>query len=191
MGTATSVKKLHGMYKRAKVLHDDLYAAIIGINKSMRTDTVEDMVDLCLILRSTSELVDSSRKDCNGMKDLLTKVVCMKWANECLNMGAGKPKPIRGKLASGSPDVAQTASLPSKRNTPKDYELFMRSIGAWQAGNRDLVRPHWPGITVHITECLSAGKPLPPGIDPNKTFPVYKFNPLRKLVDLDSVEMEG
>jgi hypothetical protein len=44
----------------------------------------------------------------------------------------------------------------------------------------EAVRPHWPGMVSYLTGLMRQGRPLPPGIDPEKTYPRYKLR-LRAL----------
>lgn len=185
-------KKTLREYRRAKSSHADLYRHLIYVRDNLKDLTQEDLVDIALVLRSISALADDIRKECNGIKELVERVVCLRWVQATLN-DPGAPDAIRGELATGTPDVRQMASLPRPNSDPEGYEKLMRSIGAITAARKDLVRPHWPGLTEWITRLAKKGKQLPKGIDPNKTYPLYRLFPLRrkKGIDIDEIEIEG
>ena len=50
------------------------------------------------------------------------------------------------------------------------------------------VKPHWPGLVERISNETAMGKPLPPGIDPNSSYPVYSMR-IRAKQNLDQIEV--
>jgi hypothetical protein len=44
----------------------------------------------------------------------------------------------------------------------------------------DVVRPHWPGLKEYLTKLAQQGLPLPPGIDPQKTYSEYTLEVRKK-----------
>lgn len=186
-------KKLVREYRWLKASHADLYAKLIEARDSAAKFSQEELVDIAFILRSTAILAEDIRKECNAIREMMEKVACLKWMTDNMNNpDSGKPTSIRGILASGTPDLRQMASLPRPNTDPKGYESLMKSIGAITAARKDLVRPHWPGLTEWITKLAKKGKPLPAGLDPNKTYPLYRLSPLRRRpnVDIDEISID-
>ena len=86
-------------------------------------------------------------------------------------------------------------AIPHKRRDPDKYAAFVKSLGipAHLAvlNNPDDKNEHAPvdlhynGVCEYVTELQRQGKPLPPGVDPEKTYPVFKLK-LRKKKAVDS-----
>ena len=44
------------------------------------------------------------------------------------------------------------------------------------------MRMHWPSMVEHLSALAEEGKPFPPGVDPDKTYPIYSTTIRRKEV---------
>lgn len=184
------LKQLLNEYRLASVTHAVLYEKLIKLRDTAASLSQEDLVDCAYILRETAKLLDDMRKESTAIRELIERVICLKWVQQSLQ-DESTDTAIRGQLATGTPDVRQMASLPLPNKNPEEFEALMRSIGAVTAAKKDLVRPYWPGLTNWITNLVKKGKPLPNGIDPNKTYALYRLFPLRrkKGLILETVEI--
>ena len=154
--------------------HKTIYDVILDCRQQAVDIPNETLVDIAFILRSMSEYCNDLRKEMDKNREFVEKIACMRWVQDSLNDNTDSP--IRGKLATGTPQLRQMASLPSQSKDPINYVKFMKRIGVFgQALKRGLVRTHWPSIVDYITELTEKGKPLPPGIDPSKTYPMYRL----------------
>jgi len=148
----------------------------------------ETLADEAFVLRQLEELADDTRKDCRAVKETIEKCACLLWVEENMNT-SGRGDPIRGDLCVATPDVKEMASLPRPKTQPEQYGALMTWLGIpLSVVAQDLVRPHWPGFTDKISELAATGQPLPPGIDPDKTYPLYKLTTrLRRGVQIDEL----
>lgn len=163
-------------YKQRKMekCYKQLYAFAIQIREEVEQLSLEDAVDLGFLLREIAACADDLKKEVNHVKELLERVICMKWIANSLN-DLSKAGPIHGELAIGIPDVKQAATLPRQKDDPEGYDAFIKRIGVMGAARKfGLVRPHWPTVIEYLSRLAEQGKPLPPGISTTKTYPVYR-----------------
>ncbi len=174
------------MFQQLKILHatvtechEDVYTDLgKEIEPLVRScNNLEELVDTAYVLRETSKLCNDMRKMCDVLRELSEKICCV-IAIKDESVGA-----IKTEYASGTPNVKMMASIPKKKTHPEKFAALMEHLGIpaelWEEES-DVVRPHWPGFVNHLTALAAAGKPLPPGIDADKTYPVYSLDPLRK-----------
>jgi hypothetical protein len=102
-------------------------------------------------------------------------MACLVWVTK------ESDEPIRTEYVTASPDVKQMVSLPRRRSNPEGYATLMRYLGIaqelWDVDEEShaAVSFHWPGMIDYVSTLLAQGKPLPPGVDPTSTYPVYKL----------------
>ena len=137
---------------------------------------LETIADIHLILREMSTLANDLRKETDGARDFLGRIACLLYLRESLNEGSGDP--IRGELAIATPDIKQVATLP-KRGTDEHAQLCHFLGINHEAVKSGVVHIHWPAVVELLTETARLGKPLPPGIDPKKTYSWYRLSPVR------------
>lgn len=144
-----------------------------------------DLVDMAFLMRKAMELAEDLRKELRGTKEFLERFICLRWLVDAKGVNdADVDMCIRGKLATGTPRVRTTASLPLETKDPKAYYAFMKRIGVFgQAIRRGLVRPHWPSVTDYLSDLMAQGKPLPPGIDRDRTYSTYQVVMRENKVD--------
>ena len=162
-------------YVKLKDLHAESYEKIIHFRQKMSSFSKEDLVDFAFVLREMGKLADDIRKECVLAKDTAERLVCLIW----ITNNDEAELIVRGKYGSGTPNIRLMSSLPKQSTSPKEYNALMTYLGI-KVSDNELVRPHWPAMTEHITALARAGKPLPPGIDPKKTYSLYSLSPLRK-----------
>lgn len=135
-----------------------------------------DLVDMAFLMRKAALLAEDLRKELRGAKEFLERLICLRWLADAEGLNdIHVDMSIRGKLATGTPRIKTTASLPLQEKDPEAYRTFMKRIGVFgQAIKRGLVRPHWPSLTDYFSDLIAQGKPLPPGIDPKKTYSTYQ-----------------
>ena len=113
------------------------------------------MVDLFFIFDQSSKRIEDLKKELDRFGRQLIAIICARWVQESSPESA---EPIRGELATGSPDIAQSVSFP-KKDTP-EYEKMLDEfcIPRRMAG---YISFHWPTITEYATQLLSSGGTLP------------------------------
>lgn len=144
-----------------------------------KTPNIQELADWAYALSECEKMLDRLRKDAKAAKEMAEKICCLLYTK------LGEGGPIRTEHVTATPRVKFMASIPKQSTNPEAFARLMEHLGIpremWE---KDVVRPHWPGFTDFFTECLEAGKPLPPGIDPDKTYPLYALT-LRKRKDIE------
>ena len=179
-------KLLIQKYKEIKSLYLETYQLLsIARDDLKRSEfTTSDIVDLVYVMRETSKIINDLRKEIDGIKQQFENVGCL------ISISLGDLEPIRTSLATGSPKLRLAAKIPSQTKDPDNFALLMDYLGVSKdAVANKCVKPHWPGLVEWISNDASMGKPLPPGIDPNSSYPVYSIT-IRAKKPLESVDTE-
>jgi hypothetical protein len=155
------------LFEDFTVKHQELTVMINNNN------TLEELADIAYTLQRCRDMLHSMHKQASGSFDLVTRFACVKWAQR------GEGEPIRTEYCTVTPSVRMCAKVPRKED--ESYEALMNHLGVNSDMLKyDTVRPHWPGLVDYITERLTEGKPLPPGVDPNTKYPVYSITIRKK-----------
>jgi hypothetical protein len=172
------------LYRRAKSFHEQAYRITSELQSAVRQcRSQEDLADDVYAIRQATKFVEDARKEMGKLERLAEKMCCALWVQ------AGLGDPISTRHCSASPDVKMMASLPNRHTQPEAYEKLMRHLGVpeslWRDGDHASVEIHWLGFTDMLSRDLAAGRPLPPGIDPEKTYPEYRLSPVRGKMGVD------
>lgn len=148
-------------YELISVLRDELRAGKFDL---------KDMVNAIYVMREIAKLADDLRKENEGVLHLFENVACAMWVTN------SEAKSIKGALATGTPDVKLALKIPNARTEPEAYAKLMKHFGIpMQVVSDKIMKPYWPGLCAYISTLSEEGKPLPPGVDPDKTYPTYKM----------------
>ena len=189
--SASDIKKFIDTYGKVKEAYNTVYLLLSTIRDNVRKNkyTLEDMVSLIYVMRELSRLFNDIRKEADGVTHIFENVCCAKYVmthQDCPE----KSDPIRSPLATGTPRVTLGVTLPKERHDPERYYELMRYFGIPVEALKDkLIKGHWPGICERVSQLAEEGKPLPPGIKPDDTYPVYSiiiraFHELDELITL-------
>lgn len=170
-------------HKALQRCYKEQYRYIVQLREKLERLPLTEAIDIGFLLREMGTLSEDLRKELGHLRELLERIVCIKWIAHSLN-DPSKAQPIRGELATGSPDVKQAAALPREKDNPAAYAAFMSQLGvSGDALNFSLVRPHWPAMMDYFSALAEKGKPLPRGINVDKTYPIYKVTFRRRKVN--------
>lgn len=166
-------------WAQARELYTQTYEDILSLREKIVQvkdgPSNEDLTNLVYITKKTSELCDDLRKELNELDGLAGKIVCAKWMKANAN-DVSAAQPIRATVATGTPDLGQIAAIPKPKSDPEGYSKLLTFLGVPDDKHESgMIRVHWPSFQKHCNELASQGKPLPPGIDPSKTYPDYKL----------------
>ena len=151
--------------------------------KTLKYDE-RDLVNFVYVLRETSRYLDELRKEMNAVGDLCEKVCCAIFTKDALN---STETSIRASLATGTPKLRMQAKIPKRSDEPKKFYALMKHFGIDpKTADLDVMRIHWPSMRDSLSTTLAEGKPLPPGIDPEDTYPIYSVTVLQ-IQDLDEL----
>ena len=155
--------------KWANDVHDTAYSEIAETREQMKLSSPEELTDIGFICKKMYEQVDDLRKEIQRLQDLAERLACLKGEVE------GKPR-FAGTLATGTPSVSMSANIPHPKKNPEQYTQLCDYLGVpEQMVQWDLFRIHWPGFKEFFTAQMAAGKPVPPGVDVDKTHAHYKL----------------
>ena len=168
------IKALIKRYQAIHKLHNETYAVFLEAKKLLAGgSTAEDLSDVAFVLKEIETVVTDLRKETTSLKETFEKACAIVWST---GMDGG---PIRGELATGTPRLGEMASLPNIKKDPEKFKALMDFLGCPEYVQRYMT-PHWPTLTAMLTDRAIEGMKLPPGIDPNSTYPVYKLVTRRK-----------
>ncbi len=184
---AHQIKACIEQYTKTKELFVETYSVLSVVRDNVKEQkyTLKEMVNIIQAFREMSKFLVDLKREVDGLQNLTESLCCAKWVTE--NVNTTKPKPIRTHLATGSPKVSMRAKLPKLRSEPEAYYALMEHLGvSREVVVADYVRLHWPSVCEHISELAEKGEPLPKGVKPDETYPVYSVAMLTRG-DIDEV----
>jgi hypothetical protein len=138
-----------------------------------KCSSLEDLADAAYCCRLIEDTADDIRKRTAETGQLCQRIAC------ALAVATEQVDSIRTDYVTATPDVKMIASIPRRSTHLEQFAALMAHFGvpasAWEGGEHAAVQPHWPGVMERINRDLAAGKPLPPGVDPDKTYPEYRL----------------
>lgn len=188
MDPINNLDELVRKYAALRDLHLEIYRIITDVQDGIKSGkyTMKDMVNAMYVLRETGKFGDDIRAECERLTHLLEKACCALFvtASTAGDIDGG---PIRTGLTTGTPKIRMAAALPSQRDNPEAYDALMNFYGIPKhTVELDVIRLYWPKFVDHMTRLAEEGKPTPPGIDVNRTYPVYSVG-LRSRHHIDEV----
>jgi hypothetical protein len=137
--------------------------------KSKSLDS-EKLCDFGFICRELENLFDELRKEVKARKDLCGNIIAYRLIQESVSNPSSELK-IKGKLATGTPDVIMQAALPKKFS--EDYykltDFFKVPRNVAESG---ILKLDWKSCVELLTELTSKGTKIPDGF--GKKYPLYK-----------------
>lgn len=179
---------LLGMMKKFEEFNDfflKYYGELSAIRDNIKKNKypLKELIDFIYVIRTTSEMFNDLRKEASGVEVSMINVACL------LYLSRGKDGPIRGDLATGTPNVTMSAKIPSLKKDPDNFIKLMEYFGIPASPIKEgILKPYWPGLCEHISKCATEGKPLPPGIQKDSQYPVYKMQIRNKVDIINAVE---
>jgi len=80
--------------------------------------------------------------------------------------------------------------LPRSNSDPENFKKLIDYLDInYKAIETKAVKLYWPGLCKLASELAEQGKPLPPGINPDDTYPTYGVNIMSRQ-DLDELARE-
>lgn len=167
------------LYKRVSCLHSELHQMITRMKQDIPNEmNYNELADYAIALKKAAELVDDTRKELDALNVLSQSRACMFAVN------VGDAGPIKTDYVTATLDTQTAAHIPTKSSQPEAFRQLMQSIGIPEhliadVDGTELIKPHWPGLLAYFKQLEIEGKPLPKGIDPNKTYTIFRLSPMR------------
>ena len=167
---ANTLQPLVRNYEHLKRLYTQTYEEIAQLRDRLPNLKVEEVADAAMVLKRIADFADDLRKESIRVMQHAERLACAVWANNL------QTEPIRGEYVTATPDIKYSASLPKQSQDPKAYSELMDFMGVGhELVDTGLLTLHWPKFTEWLSVQIAEGKPLPPGVDPEKLYPVYKL----------------
>jgi hypothetical protein len=162
-------------YKKTVEYHEYMHLFLTSLHENIVTEhDMESATDIAYGLQKILQMVKDTEKDTRIRQQLAEKMACVLWVKD-----GGEKSNIKTDYVTGTPDVKMIASIPRRDKEPDAFFALMDHFGLprdlFPGEDADVVRPHWPGVVAALSKEMSEGKPLPNGIDPNKTYPKYEL----------------
>jgi hypothetical protein len=186
LGESTMLENLLAQFRKVKSAYRELYADLSMLNKRVQTTrSPEDLADYAIVCRETAKLLSDLDKEYRKTQEMCERLGCM------IAVTQGDVDIIRAKLCTGTPDLKMIATLPSQKLDPENYAKFMKSLGvSEELYETGVMQLYWPRVVDYLTKLAENGKPMPAGIDMEKTRPQYRLMlRLKKGVELDEIDV--
>jgi hypothetical protein len=166
------------MGQEATTFHAKMYRLLSNLEAATKKGIdLKTMADTAYYCREVDKLLQDLKVHANRVRKLAQDIGCLVWAQ------IGKEEPIRTEYCTASPKVKMMASLPHHKRQPEQYRELMAYMGLdpklWDC-EEPAVKLSFNGMIDVLTQAAEDGKPLPPGVEPDKTYPVYDFHMLSK-----------
>lgn len=169
------VKRLTELKDELMQYHEDLYLFITETLCKIRANkyTPEELCDISFLCRRMELYFDELKKTVKARKELCVKLMGFFLATQSLENPEECVDRIFGTLASARVSLKTIPAIP-KKDDPS-YKEFMMSLGLPEnLLGGGLLKPDFKGITKLVTDMVSEGKNLPPGVE--KTWTNYTAN---------------
>ena len=165
-------------YKVVQQMHAELYQRSKKLVEAINTCTdLGELTDYAYALRDASKLLEDSAKDARKAQKRASDITCILWVQHSA-ADASFPDKIKTEHCTGTPQVKFAGRVP-RPGTP-EYDELLAFMGMPEGLIKSgVMRTHWPSFVDYLTRLAEEGKPLPPGVDPETTYPVYELR-LRK-----------
>jgi hypothetical protein len=161
------------LFKRARALHEEaVRMCLTARNDAKKCADTEELADLAFACRKTCDFLTETMKLVRQLGVLSEKIAATVHIATCPNQ-----RSIHTQYVVATPNVKVMASIPRPDSSPKEYAEMMEFFGVpenlWKGRTHALVKDHWPGVMEELTRLQAEGKPLPPGLDPEKSYAEY------------------
>jgi len=166
------VRNLVDLRSSVDDLHDQIYNYMSGtygdvINNNLE---IEDICDMAFLCRKLELLFDELRKTAKARKELSIKIMGFWLATQSIESPETYKDRIDGELAYARISAKSIPKIPSSSDPV--YEEFMLSLGIPEEFLKGgLLKPDFKGVTALVTDMVSKGQDLPPGVE--KTWTEY------------------
>lgn len=162
------------LYNKASQAHDEVMTKFLELEENLPAPDLEELVDWCYAFREMHLKFEALQQKSAKIKRQLEQTTCALY----INLPESNVHRSRGKIqtdhCTGSPSVRQAAHVPKLKNDPEGYFALCKHMGVSQElAEKEMFRVHWPSFVDYISDLTSSGKPVPPGIDVNKMYPVF------------------
>lgn len=165
------------MFRDARDAHNKMATWVSQLGPALQGMTdAKELADAAYAFREAETLLDEARKRVTSAKQLAEKLACL------VSVTVMDGECIRTAYCTAIPNARVNVKIPSRRKDYDNWVALMTHLGVPPnlLGSRDadgsaVIEPHWIGLMAHLSKEQAEGKPLPPGVDPNKTVTDYSL----------------
>lgn len=163
---------LNNVAKRVHFMVEEL------IEDARRPKNLGEISDSVLALKRCEESLKFMTREVHNAYRLMEQLGCI----ACVEL---RVKRMEGEFSTATPQIHFAMTLPRKNEDPEGYAKFLEFFGVSpELAENGLMKCDWPQMMEYLSNQQAMGKPLPPGVDGKKSFPIYKFrSALKKGVD--------
>lgn len=163
------------LYRATRAYHARAVEACkVAEIETKQTADPQELADTAYALRECEKFLAESLKKVKQLGALSGRLA----ATLHVAVASGE-RSIHTQHVVATPHVRTTCALPRPDHEPERYAAMMDHFGVprhlWENREHALVKDHWPGIVDEIARLAREGKPLPAGIDPDKTYADYSL----------------
>jgi len=159
------------LLERVRVFHNVIYEKCLHGKQDLIKDSpsVEHICEVAFYFQEMAKLCKDLQVECDKLSGLAQKIACIKFMHSDPDKST-----IECEDFFAEPDVKMSANIPSRTADPEGYAALLKWMGVpEELRNQGSLRVHWPEFKEILTERIKGGKPLPPGITPEKTHAHY------------------
>lgn len=165
------------LQQRIQKMHTITYEEILNCTEDVKKSKldIKELADVAYRFNEIGKVCKDLQVEADKLSNLAQKLVCLVWMKE--DMPSTK---IETEDFTAEPDLKMSANIPSRTKDPEAYDALLQWLGVpAELCETELMRIHWPNFKELLTERQKQGKPLPPGVSPEKTHAHYhlKFKP--------------
>lgn len=156
-----------------------------ALDATRKTDEgAADCVNLANCCRQSKKYLAEMTKDIAAMEAELERLVCMHILSDISNENAK----IETEYCVATADIGHNYVVPTFDKDPEQYAKLMEWLGVdpglWDRGKElteegenatKVLDLHWPGFQYLCKRLKQNGYNPPPGVDPERAYPVYKL----------------
>lgn len=174
MSDRAALELVRNLYADIQELQIRAYAEFIKVVDEVRQDRMpdSDMVDLGFLCREIAGLADDIRKEASAKQELAGRIIALRVAKRSLQ--GSTEDTVRGKLATGKPDVKVIPVLP-KHGTPEYTELCAFFGVPPELVDSGAVSFSFTRLSELCAERMREGKEVPPGVRKTHTVAMTTF----------------
>lgn len=181
------IEQLNRKYSELLTSYRELYEALTDVAEKVKGKKYEDpvLIDLGYLCRRMEAVCDDMRKEAKVKKELISKVIAVRYVQEFVKTGRESPGTVLGEsLARALPNVSFKPRVP-RAGSPEYIQLCTAMGVKADFSERGIIDFHYIPLTEYLGKLAEDGKDPPPGI--TSTFPYYycSFNKQNRKEDDD------
>lgn len=166
---------LKDAYATAYAAYQDLLSRLDEIGEVARNEEdLEELADTAYMLREMATMLKRLRVKADKLGETAQARACAMGVQSDTEI-------IRTPHCTATLDMKMNPKLPTRSRDPEGYAAMMDFLqvprGLWDVpeDQHSAVDLKWPGMVDLVSNLVAEGKPLPPGVKPDSTKPLFRL----------------